>query len=52
MRTIEQYYAWRFALVPIASAIRIRAVDDKHSVGYRDWYLFGIRLLRFQLMPR
>jgi len=52
MKRLESYYYWRHALIPLSSAIRVRAIDKDRSVGYRDWYVFGIRVLRHQLMPR
>jgi hypothetical protein len=52
MKKLKSYYNWDNATIPLSSAIRVRAISAKESIGWRDWYVFGIRVMRFQLMAR
>lgn len=45
----ESYINPRLLLVPLSSVLRQQVVDLKHVKIHRDWLVFGVRVLRFQL---
>lgn len=46
---IGTYVDLRLVAIPLASVLRQRRLDEHYVKVYRDWHVFGIRLLRFQL---
>ena len=52
IKRFKSYFNWDNVGIPVSSAIRVRHLSPKESIGWRDWYVFGIRVLRVQIGPR
>lgn len=46
---VEAHFNPRHVLTPLTSIMRQQPVDATHVRVYRDWLVFGVRVLRFQL---
>lgn len=49
---LSTVFNWKIAYIPVHSGLLTLKTAEDRYMAYRDWYVFGLRICRYQFIPQ